>query len=220
MAEFEQDIIGVGSPKFGGYILADNPTPTKAGEFGWDPTLKRPTFGDGTATQLVPTQKDLDKKSLFRGELSVKSGSLPDKNSGSLNKGIDLVAGTYWFITEAGTLTGIKGDVDLKVGAFLYLLGATATAADSFFGQNTDEDTSSFLLDGVTTKDVTNGTDILFAPPAKIKRITSCAFELSTGAIFYPEIKSFVRSGTGIGVTITPKMTRTAVSAYFIGAAV
>lgn len=220
--DYEHDIQGVGFPKIGGYGLATNKTPTLPSELGWDPDLKRIIFGDGATSQILPTQKDLDKIKLFRGEFSAKAGALPTKDNGidGRNKGVDLEPGCVWFITEAGTIAGIKGDVDLKVGAFLYMLGSAATVATSFFGQNNDEDTSSFLVDGSTTKDVTGGAETLFAPPAKIKRIVSYSFETSTGVPLLPEIIKITRSGAGIGVSIKTLATRTGVVAYFTGASV
>lgn len=219
MAKLDYDIEGQGVVQLIDCLVGENKSPTKARQLGWDPDLKRPVFGDGAATVVLATQKEVSAASLFRGSFSAKAGSLPTKDSGTRLVGQPLVAGSYFFITEGGTIAGIGGDSILKTGAFLHLLADNDALAASFFGQNTDEvDVTPYLIHGDTVQaTVAANTEVTIAPPSKVKNIVMYQFFQSNGLPYYPEVTGFVASGAGIGVKIKSLTAKSDITVKFVG---
>lgn len=219
MAKLDYDIEGQGVVQLIDCLVGENKTPTKARQLGWDPDLKRPVYGDGAKTQVLATQGDASGSKFYRGDFSAKAGSLPTKDSGTKYVGEELTGYLKFFISEAGTIAGIKGDTDLKIGAFLHLVGDNPALATSWFGENTEENLTPYLMHGDTVKDTVpgDGTEVTIAPPAKIKTIVLYQFFQSNGLPYYPEVTGFTASGTGIGVKIKSKTAKSDITVKFVG---
>jgi hypothetical protein len=220
VAELDYDIEGRGVVQLIDCLIGENKTPTKARQIGWDPDLKRPVFGDGTNTITLATTKDASGSKFFRGGFSAKAGALPTKDSGTRHTGEEFTDYVKFFITEPGTITGIGGDVNLKIGAFLHLIGDNHALAASWYGENNDEvDLLPYLIHGDTVKDSIpgDGTEVTIAPPAKIKEIVLYQLFQSNGLPFYPDITGYTASGTGIGIKLKSKTAKTNVTAKFVG---
>lgn len=216
--QIDYDIDGQGLAKLENILVGGKAAPTKEAEFGWDAALKRLTFGDGSKTQVLATQKDTSGLKIYRGEYSAKAGALPTKDSGTKYVGEDFAPYVKFFISEAGTIPNIKGDTNLKIGAFLHLIGDNAALAASWYGENNDEaDVSPYLAHGDTVKDVASGSEVLIEPPAKIKTIVGYQLFQSNRLPFNPDIISFVPSGAGIGVKVKSLTAKTGIIASFWG---
>ncbi|MGL5059040.1 MAG: hypothetical protein ACRC62_03575 [Microcoleus sp.] len=217
--KLDYDIEGQGVVQLVDCLIGGIEAPTKARQLGWDTALKRPTVGDGSATQVLATQKDVSGLKSYRGDFSAKSGALPTINSGTKYIGEAFASYVKFFITEAGTITNIKGDTNLKIGAFLHLIGDDPALAASWYGENNDDaDLTPYIAHGDTVHpEVAASTEVLIAPPAKIKTITGYQLFLSDRTPWYPEIVNVVFSGAGIGVRVKSLTAKTNVIIKFTG---
>lgn len=119
-----------------GEKLAADPTggDLYTGRMWYNTVSKKFKFYDGTAVQTIPTLEDLTAIGNFQGVHDASGGLVPS----TVVDGSSIVAGDYWRVSVAGTITGIGGDDVLEVGDLIYAIADGATLAAQFTAVQTN----------------------------------------------------------------------------------
>lgn len=122
-------------------VAADPASPAEGREWANTTDNKRRTVAGGTTETYAFESYVLDQiNSLGRsqGAFDANPGALPvagDKTQGDLTA---LVAGDFFIVSNAGTITGIQGADELSIGDKLQYIGGTPTDPANWIGVQTN----------------------------------------------------------------------------------